>query len=146
MGRELWQTNGTMAGTLRVANIYPGPSGSNPRNFAHIQDTLYLSAEYPGEGTEMRRFLTHAVGTQNLEELSDADFEVYPNPVSSVCFIQTAQERESDESLTLRNWTGQVVLKKNLKPSVTEFELGYLPNGLYTLQLGHTVKKVLVRH
>jgi ELWxxDGT repeat protein len=43
-GRELWKTDGTTAGTKRVADITPGVTGSRPRNFHANGSTLYFTA------------------------------------------------------------------------------------------------------
>ena len=43
-GTELWQSDGTAAGTTMVQDIYPGPLGSNPTNFVVFGTTLFFTA------------------------------------------------------------------------------------------------------
>jgi ELWxxDGT repeat protein len=51
-GNELWQSDGTAAGTVLAADVVPGPANSNP---AHISDggngtVLFSAAQQPGAG------------------------------------------------------------------------------------------------
>ena len=48
-GNELWRTDGTPQGTWLIADIYPDPWDSNPRDFVHHKDTLYFIADGPDE-------------------------------------------------------------------------------------------------
>jgi ELWxxDGT repeat protein len=43
-GRELWQTDGTPAGTALVADIRAGPLSSSPAELTRVGDTLYFAA------------------------------------------------------------------------------------------------------
>jgi ELWxxDGT repeat protein len=43
-GAELWQSNGTAAGTVMVADINPGAAGSYPFNLTNANGTLLFSA------------------------------------------------------------------------------------------------------
>ncbi len=52
IGRELWSTDGTPAGTALVADIQPGPGSSNPEPKASTGLRLLMSAV--GSGTEDR--------------------------------------------------------------------------------------------
>src|SRR5262245_45389880 len=44
-GLELWKSDGTAAGTVRVKDIYPGPIGSTPANLINVNGTLFFTAE-----------------------------------------------------------------------------------------------------
>ena len=52
-GRELWKTDGTAEGTTRVADIWPGPQGSNPQNLVAIGDAVYFLATDGIHGPEL---------------------------------------------------------------------------------------------
>jgi len=58
-GTELWQSNGTAAGTVMVREIYPGagpdgvPLSSNPSFLVAMNDKLYFTATDPVHGTEL---------------------------------------------------------------------------------------------
>jgi ELWxxDGT repeat protein len=49
---ELWKSDGTPAGTVRVADINPGPDRSAPRNLAFVNGALYFSADDGENGRE----------------------------------------------------------------------------------------------
>jgi MYXO-CTERM domain-containing protein len=51
-GEELWQTDGTPEGTLRVADLRPGPGGSVPRGLTRLGDTVLFSAVDEAAGVE----------------------------------------------------------------------------------------------
>jgi ELWxxDGT repeat protein len=43
-GRELWKSDGTAAGTVRVKDIFPGSSGSQPSELTVVNGTLFFNA------------------------------------------------------------------------------------------------------
>ncbi len=47
LGNEPWISDGTVAGTARVADLTPGPGSSNPRNFIRNGDDLFFVATTP---------------------------------------------------------------------------------------------------
>lgn len=60
-GQELWTSNGTEAGTVRVRDINPGVAGSNPREITAIGTFVYFSATDGTNGVELWR----SNGTEN---------------------------------------------------------------------------------
>ena len=52
-GTELWQSDGTAAGTQMVMDINPGTSSSDPSYFLVVDDTLYFSADDGLHDTEL---------------------------------------------------------------------------------------------
>lgn len=56
-GRELWKTNGTIGNAVRVADLIPGTTGSNPTNLIVITNgavqTLFFEAKTPNNGREL---------------------------------------------------------------------------------------------
>ena len=43
-GAELWESNGTAAGTFLVKDINPGAGGSNPTDLTNVNGTLFFQA------------------------------------------------------------------------------------------------------
>ncbi|MCI0536751.1 MAG: hypothetical protein L0Z50_16155 [Verrucomicrobiales bacterium] len=41
---QLWKSDGTAAGTVRVKDINPGAAGSNPSQVANVNGTLFFVA------------------------------------------------------------------------------------------------------
>ena len=54
-GVELWQTDGTEAGTQRVSDINPGAAGSDPGALAAVGKWLVFAATEPARGRELWR-------------------------------------------------------------------------------------------
>jgi ELWxxDGT repeat protein len=52
-GDELWHSDGTAAGTSLVADINPGPTGSNPAHLTNVNGTLFFSADDGVNGREL---------------------------------------------------------------------------------------------
>jgi len=52
-GTELWQSDGTAAGTVLVADINPGSASSAPGGLTAVNGTLYFSADDGSHGTEV---------------------------------------------------------------------------------------------
>jgi trimeric autotransporter adhesin len=69
-GRELWVTNGTVAGTVMVKDINPGPSGSEPNQLTiNNQGVLFFSANDGAHGSELWRSDGTAAGTTLVTDL-----------------------------------------------------------------------------
>ena len=76
-GTELYTTDGTVAGTTLVKDIYPGAVGSFPyQNFALLNNYLYFTAITASEGRELWRTDGTAAGTTLVKD-------IYPGSASS---------------------------------------------------------------
>lgn len=64
---ELWRTDGSVSGTMQVADINPGLAGSNPANFKEFNGYLYFTADIFGTtGAELYR--TDGITTELFKE------------------------------------------------------------------------------
>src|SRR5437667_9249303 len=45
-GEEIWRSDGTVAGTARVADLVKGTANSSPRDLTNIDGVLYFTANY----------------------------------------------------------------------------------------------------
>ena len=52
-GRELWASDGTVAGTRLVRDVEPGTAGSDPAGLTEFKGRLYFSASTAGLGREL---------------------------------------------------------------------------------------------
>src|SRR5207244_3448853 len=52
-GSELWKTDGTKKGTVMVADINPGPGGSNPTYFMEVNGQILFVADDGTHGREL---------------------------------------------------------------------------------------------
>ncbi|MCK4631381.1 MAG: T9SS type A sorting domain-containing protein, partial [Bacteroidales bacterium] len=81
-----------------------------------------------------------------------SDIQIYPNPNEGKFRLVYNGERDVDLKLQLINLQGQVILSEQIEAGYRfskEFELEYLPPGLYYFRLMHkqgvVVKKLVVR-
>jgi ELWxxDGT repeat protein len=77
LGRELWRTDGTAAGTQLVADIEPGPGDSYPSRFACDGQRLFFLASTSGLAQELWVSDGTAAGTQLVKD-------IWPGPIGSV--------------------------------------------------------------
>src|SRR6185503_16438260 len=80
-GNELWQTDGTAAGTTLLADIAPGDAASNPGGFTLSGYNLYFSADDRGHGKELwalplrsHPFRPTTVGLSAVFQAEDFDY------------------------------------------------------------------------
>ena len=76
-GRELWRSDGTAAGTVRVADVNPGPPDADPRELSVANGLLFFTAVDPRYGRELFVSDGTAAGTLRLTD-SDIVPEIAP--------------------------------------------------------------------
>lgn len=76
LGRELWVTDGTPAGTVPAADLVPGAGSSCPGDLAWLDGRLVFSAWTPAWGREAWRTDGTSAGTWRLTDIA-------PGPASS---------------------------------------------------------------
>jgi ELWxxDGT repeat protein len=68
-GAELWRTDGTTAGTVRLVDIVSGSQGSDPRFFEVAGGALFFIADSQGRGDELFRSDGTAAGTGLVKDI-----------------------------------------------------------------------------
>ncbi len=68
LGRELWKTDGTLAGTVVVKDIEPGAVGSSPTQFCNLNGILFFAANGPG-GRELWKSDGTPEGTMLVKDI-----------------------------------------------------------------------------
>ena len=68
-GAELWKSDGTAGGTVRVADIVPGPLGSHPHQLTAAAGKLYFTADDGVHGDEPWVSDGTAAGTHMVADL-----------------------------------------------------------------------------
>jgi ELWxxDGT repeat protein len=87
-GFELWKSDGTAAGTVLVADIYPGyyyetsPNSSAPQELLGVNGTLYFSASDEYAGRELWKSDGTEAGTTLLTDI-EPGFETYVETFNS---------------------------------------------------------------
>ncbi|MET0404572.1 MAG: ELWxxDGT repeat protein [Cystobacter sp.] len=83
-GDELWKSDGTPVGTVRVADIRPGEAGSNPREFALAAGQLLFSADDGVHGRELWRSDGSAEGTSLVMDVMAGAGGSEPSHLTSI--------------------------------------------------------------
>lgn len=114
-GLELWKSDGTPSGTSLVADINPGPAGSEPRTLINFKGILYFSANDGVHGREPWATNGSYAGTHLVRDVvpntSGDGFEEALGIGDTLFFIAADQE---DEQLWKTDGTaaGTVFLKR----------------------------------
>jgi len=94
-GRELWVTDGTSAGTTRIADLWPGPAEGAPTDLAACGDAIYFAASDGGHGRELWRTDGTPSGTRLVKDLfvgGDSEPSGFRSlPDGTVLFTATAE-------------------------------------------------------
>ena len=69
---ELWKTDGTAAGTVRVRDVRPGLGSSNPRNLTAVGNAVYFVADDGIHGPELWRSDGTEAGTVIVKDVRAA--------------------------------------------------------------------------
>lgn len=86
-GRELWKSDGTAEGTVRVADIQPGPYGGIPGGggtpFAHVGGVLYFPAIDETNGIELWRSDGTEAGTFLVKDVAPGNSSSSPQQLTA---------------------------------------------------------------
>jgi ELWxxDGT repeat protein len=84
-GTQLWESDGTAAGTVRVSDGNDARGGINPAGLTVVGDTLFFAAN-DGHGAQLWRSDGTAAGTAMVTTGNDgtAGFGVYPSDLTAV--------------------------------------------------------------
>jgi ELWxxDGT repeat protein len=90
-GGELWSSDGTDAGTVLVADILPGASGSFPQYFVALGDRLYFAATHSTTGRDLWRTDGTTAGTEIFANLNgNSSSDPLPTAVSATRILFSA--------------------------------------------------------
>lgn len=68
-GRELWKSDGTVSGTVRVRDIRSGAANSNPSYLINVNGVLYFTADDGASGVELWKSDGTAAGTVRVLDI-----------------------------------------------------------------------------
>jgi ELWxxDGT repeat protein len=83
VGRELWRTDGTPAGTARVADVLPGAYGSDPQEITAAGRLVYFHADDGVHGRELWVSDGTAAGTSLVADLIPGKDSSLPTALAS---------------------------------------------------------------
>lgn len=130
----LWKSNGTAAGTVKVADPYPGDNAQNLWAIVPAGNTLFYVTSSAANGNELWKVgittpVTEPVATPILASVA-------PNPACGR-FQVNLLDSEASTVVRLFDPLGRFVSTQELAPGVSSGELNveHLPGGRYTLQV-----------
>lgn len=124
-GRELWKSNGTSAGTVRVLDIRSGSQGSNPENLTVVNGILFFTADDGVSGRELWKSDGTTAGTARVLDIEPGTVGSEPNYLTNVSgtLFFAAKTSSSGTELWKTNGTAAGTVK------VSEINAG--SNGSY---------------
>jgi subtilisin-like proprotein convertase family protein len=87
-------------------------------------------------------------GTRDFEDPLRPAFALWPNPAAHYLLVRFAHPLSADLPLRLLDATGRVLRTARLTAGAQQWEgsIAELPDGLYSVQCGATVRKLVVAH
>ncbi|MEO8149961.1 MAG: T9SS type A sorting domain-containing protein [Bacteroidia bacterium] len=135
---ELWKSDGTNAGTVKVMDIYAGTNGSYPNSFIILpNDNVIFLARDATHGRELWSF--NLPGISSVEEQATFDFSVFPNPAFSneKITMRLSEQVKENSAVHLFDLDGKKIFSKKIPIADKEIVL-QLPDvmpGIYLLQI-----------
>jgi ELWxxDGT repeat protein len=83
-GYELWKSDGTGAGTVRVKDILRGSGTSSPSDLTNVGGTLYFTADDGSSGFELWKSDGTETGTVLVEDLTGDSLSAGPRSITLV--------------------------------------------------------------
>lgn len=152
---ELWKSNGSNGGTVKVMEIYPGNTqGCDAEYFSLALNKVFFTANDPVNGRELW-VMDNATSTGANEILSLNDFRIYPNPSADYIFLdfKSSGQENSNVTITLRDINGRLIFEREEVLANGKLhhmlDMNNFTNGIYILSLSgdhiQEVKKI-VKH
>lgn len=132
-GNELWVSDGTVAGTMLLKDIYTGPNNSDPQGgtetYTVINNIMYFSAD---DGTSRKLWKTDGTpaGTVLVKDVGSAfSFPFILSPVGSTLFFTVGKQLWKSDGTD----PGTIMVKDFSPGGITAtFSKTFIGNGVYT--------------
>ncbi|MBK8975790.1 MAG: hypothetical protein IPM29_07675 [Planctomycetes bacterium] len=135
-GFELWVTDGTAVGTTMVADLRPGPDGSEPHGLTVFQGAVWFAADDGRSGEELWR-VTPGGTPQLVADLVRGNGSSSPTgltPVGNDLYFVATSVNDGEELFRLDGTTGMAQLVADIRPGafgsrpqhITPFQGGVL--------------------
>lgn len=81
----------------------------------------------------------------DVEESTQTNYSLYPNPTSSILFVITNNVNSSNPTYTITNLMGQTLMTGQILVENQQINVGSLPQGMYFITIGGTIQKFIVK-
>lgn len=81
-GSELWKSDGTVGGTVRVKDIVPGMTGGNPSQLVNVNNTLFFRATDVNGDTELWKSDGTDGGTVRVADIRTGNSGSFPSSLT----------------------------------------------------------------
>ncbi|MEM1180503.1 MAG: hypothetical protein AAGM22_19315 [Acidobacteriota bacterium] len=135
-GEEPWTTDGTEAGTYRVADLEPGPGDSKPQYFTAVGNRVYFSAETVATGRELYATNGTEAGTYQVADIragADDSGPALLSPFGNLLLFR-ANDGSTGTELWVTDGTGPGTLRLEIRPGPdgsSPTPMGELPGGVF---------------
>ena len=149
-GRELWKTDGTLAGTALVKDLHTGPESSDPQWLTELNGQLYFAADDGANGRELWKSDGTATGTVLVRDIypeegyqwprGDGPYWSDPRWLTNVNgrLFFTADHGETGAELWMTDGTTEGTrLVKDIAPGSTNYGYYNYPNSSSPSQLAN---------
>ncbi len=133
IGAELWKSDGTLAGTVLVKDIYPGPSSSSPGNLINHQNILFFSANDGINGGELWKYVGTIAGIN--ETYKSSYVTIYPNPSNGIFQLNFDDLQSMKGVLEIYNLLGENVYTESNIQQHMQIDLSALSKGIYSVSV-----------
>ncbi len=136
-GDELWETDGTAAGTALVDDINPGPQGSDPENLIGVNGTLFFTANDGTDGEQLWALPSAPPLSATGQPITTVEGQTFsgqvatftdPNPLAPASYTATISWGDG------HTWAGTVAALGNSQFSASGSNT-YAQTGTYTVSV-----------
>ncbi|MBO0697984.1 MAG: autotransporter-associated beta strand repeat-containing protein, partial [Zavarzinella sp.] len=130
-GRELWKSDGTAAGTVRVKDINPGPGDSGPTSLTNVGGTLFFSATDDSGDTELWKSDGTAAGTVRVKDINPgptASGPSYLTAVGGTLFFTAFDNTRGNELWKSDGTPDGTIPVKDINPGIGSSQISELTN------------------
>ncbi|MBX7203678.1 MAG: T9SS type A sorting domain-containing protein [Bacteroidia bacterium] len=139
---ELWQSDGTPAGTFIVENIGSYSSAGDPHDLAIVDDYLYFGVR---KDFALRRLKMGTGGSTGISDINKTDFSIYPNPAGN---LVTLSKLPNNTFVNITDLAGKHVYSAITNTKELYINTSGFSNGVYLVQIANNgavaTKKLIV--
>lgn len=137
-GQGLWMSSNINDATPVFSQVSSYPFRQPERVFFNPYDANEVWVTSFGNGMKVG-LINNPSGIPIFET---GNFEIYPNPVSEILSLNIIEE--GNGFVTIRDLHGKIITVVKIYQGMNQLDVSNLSAGVYVLQLGKTVKKMIV--